>query len=110
MRTFGHSPSRTVSHLYHFIEELTMKKPIPAVFLQKQLNSEEKPIEAAVKKPLVLDLYETEMRKIVGGMSPTLLNARSSLPGGGVHQSGGVTTFSGSEGWLDVAQADDCGL
>ena len=88
-----------------------MKRLIPAVFFQKQLNGQKQVngVEAAVKKPLVLDLYENEMRKIVGGRSPTLLSASGSLKAGGLHYDD-VTTYSGSEGWLDVAQADDSGL
>jgi hypothetical protein len=94
-----------------------MNRLIPAVFFQKQVNREKQPngVEAAVKKPLVLDLYESEMREIVGGRAATLSSARTSLAGGlrfdgPPDGSGGTTTFSGSEGWLDVAQADDCGF
>jgi hypothetical protein len=88
-----------------------MKKLIPAVFFQKQLNG----VEAPAKKPQVLELYEHEMQKIVGGRSPLLSAARTSVsglrytdPDGPPDGSGGITTYSGSEGWADVAQADDC--
>ena len=87
-----------------------MKKLIPAVFLQKQLNGEKQQngVAAAAKKPLVLDLFENEARKIVGGRAPAPIGG--GLPAGGLRYSGDVTTYSGSEGWLDVAQADDSGL
>ena len=89
-----------------------MKRLIPAVFFQKQVNSEKQPkgVAAAVKKPLVLDLYESEMRQIVGGRSAAIFSAESRVTGGTLHYGGESTTFSGSEGWLDVAQADDCGI
>ena len=91
-----------------------MKKFIPAVFFQKQLNG----VEAVAKKPQVLELYEDEMKKIVGGRAPTLSVARSGVASsvlrnagdGPPDGSGGTTTYSGSEGWLDVEQADDCGF
>ncbi len=89
-----------------------MKRLIPAVFFQKQLNGEKQlQGEAAVKKPLVLDLYESEMRKIVGGRSAGLSSSMIARgPVGNLPYNGEVTTYSGSEGWLDVAQADDCGM
>jgi hypothetical protein len=72
-----------------------MKKRIPAVFFQKKLNG----VEAAAKTPERLELFESELRAVVGGRS---------IWGGGGDGSGGITTYSGSQGWLDVAQADDC--
>ena len=71
-----------------------MKKRIPAVFFQKKLNG----VEAAAKTPERLELFESELRGVVGGR----------LILGGGDGSGGITTYSGSQGWLDVAQADDC--
>ena len=91
-----------------------MNKLIPAVFFQKQLNG----VEAATKKPQVLELYESEMQKIVGGRSVAPIarsgvaasNLRLSEDGAPGDGAGGTTTYSGSEGWLDVEQADDCGF
>ena len=89
-----------------------MNKLIPAVFFQKQLNG----VEAAAKKPQVLELYESEMQKIVGGRSVAPI-ARSGVAASNLRLNdapddgaGGTTTYSGSEGWLDVEQADDCGF
>jgi hypothetical protein len=95
------------------IKEINMSKLIPAVFFQKQLNG----VEASAKKPEVLELYESEMQKIVGGRAVSALargisagSLRFSDPDAPPDGSGGSTTYSGSEGWLDVAQADDCGF
>ena len=63
-----------------------MKKHVPAVFFQNQLNGP----RTRVKRPEVLELYESKLREVVGGF-----------------QTG--DTFSGSEGWADVEQPDDCG-
>jgi hypothetical protein len=70
-----------------------MKKRIPAVFAQKKLNG----VEAAAKTPERLELFESELRAVVGGR-PII---------GGGDGSGGHQTFSGSQGWADVAQGDD---
>jgi hypothetical protein len=63
-----------------------MKKNVPAVFFQSQLNG----AKAAAKKPEVLELFENQLRAVVGGFQ--------------------TDTYSGSDGWLDVANADDCGM
>lgn len=83
-----------------------MKKVIPAVFFQKQLNG----VSEVVKKPEVLDLFESELRKVVGGRSFTGASAGSRLPKEGGLSYSGTETYSGSLGWLDVEQADDCGF
>jgi hypothetical protein len=83
-----------------------MKKLIPAVFFQKQLNG----VSAVVKKPEVLDLFESELRKVVGGRSFTGARAGSTLSTERTLSYSGTDTYSGSEGWLDVAQADDSGF
>jgi hypothetical protein len=67
-------------------------KLIPAVFFQKRLNG----VEAATKKPERLELFESELRAVVGGM-----------PIGGPDGSGGHQTYSGSFGWADVMNLDD---
>ncbi len=72
----------------------TTKKLIPAVFFQKKLNG----VEATPKKPKRLELFESELRAVVGGDRPV----------GGPDGSGGVETLSGSFGWLDLSSADDC--
>jgi hypothetical protein len=71
-----------------------VKKIIPAVFFQKQLNG----VKEAPKKPERLELFESELRTVAGGR-PIL---------GPPDGSGGYTTYSGSDGWADVANADDC--
>jgi hypothetical protein len=73
-------------------KEKTVKKIIPAVFFQKQLNG----IKETPKKPERLALFEGELRAVVGGQ------IRED------DGSGGTVTYSGSDGWLDVANADDC--
>jgi hypothetical protein len=72
-------------------EEKAMKKIIPAVFFQKQLNG----VQEAPKKPERLELFESELREVVGGLRVN-------------DGSGGSVTFSYSAGWADVEQADDC--
>jgi hypothetical protein len=67
-----------------------MKKIVPAVFFQKQLDG----ADDVVKKPARLELFDSELRRVAGGRTPV---------------GGGIDTFSGSAGWLDVMQADDCG-
>ena len=69
-------------------------KVIPAVFFQKQLDG----VKEDAPKPERLALFESELREIAGGRPPV----------GGPDGSGGYTTYSGSAGWADVAQADDC--
>ena len=78
-------------------------KLIPAVFFQKQVNG----VEAAAKTPERLELFESELRAVVGGALRAAVGG--ALPARGLTDgSGGTTTYSGSQGWLDVAQADDC--
>jgi hypothetical protein len=78
-------------------------KLIPAVFFQKNVNG----ADAAAKTPERLELFETELRAVVGGALRAKLGA--ALPTRGLSDgSGGTTTYSGSQGWLDVMQADDC--
>ena len=67
-----------------------MKKIVPAVFFQKHLDG----AADVVKKPARLELFDSELQQVTGGRSPI---------------GGGIDTFSGSAGWLDVMQADDCG-
>ena len=77
-------------------------KLIPAVFFQKRVNG----VEAAAKTPERLELFESELRAVVGGLRAMVSGA---LPTRGLTDgSGGTTTYSGSQGWLDVMQADDC--
>ena len=71
-----------------------MKKLIPAVFFQKQLNG----VKEAPQKPERLELFESELRAVAGGR-PIL---------GPPDGSGGYETYSYSDGWADVLQADDC--
>ena len=76
-------------------------KVIPAVFFQKQLDG----VKQDAQKPEGLALFESQLREVVGGT--TILGSRL----GGTKLSdgyGGSTTYSGSAGWLDVMQADDC--
>jgi hypothetical protein len=81
-------------------KETTMKV-IPAVLFQKQLNG----VKEDAQKPERLALFESQLREVVGGA--TFLGSR--VGGTTVKVSyGGSTTYSGSAGWLDVEQADDC--
>ena len=73
-----------------------MKKLIPAVFFQKRVNG----YEADTKLPERLELFENELREVVGG-------APIGGGGGGGGGGGTYTTYSWSKGWLDVLQADD---
>ena len=76
-------------------------KVIPAVLFQKQLNG----VKEDAQKPERLALFESQLREVVGGA--TFLGSR--VGGTTVKVSyGGSTTYSGSAGWLDVEQADDC--
>jgi hypothetical protein len=78
-------------------------KLIPAVFFQKKVNG----VEAAARTPERLELFESELRAVVGGALRA--GVGGALPRRGVTDgSGGTTTYSGSQGWLDVMQADDC--
>jgi hypothetical protein len=82
-------------------------KRIPAVFFQKKLNG----VEAAAKTPERLELFESELREVVGGALRAvggLGGGMRAVPTGGPDGSGGTTTYSGSQGWADVMQADDC--
>jgi hypothetical protein len=81
-------------------KETTMKV-IPAVLFQKQLNG----VKEDAQKPERLALFESQLREVVGGA--TFLGSRLGV----VRESdgsGGTVTYSGSAGWLDVEQADDC--
>ena len=72
-------------------------KVIPAVLFQKQLSG----VKEDAQKPERLALFESQLREVVGGA--TFLGSR--LGGATLYS----TTYSGSLGWLDVEQADDCG-
>jgi hypothetical protein len=82
----------------------TTVKLIPAVFFQKKLNG----VEAAAKTPERLEVFESELRAVVGGALRAGAAVGRAIPTGGPDGSGGTTTYSGSAGWLDVMQADDC--
>ena len=73
----------------------TIKKVIPAVFFQKQLDS----VKGDVQKPERLAVFESQLREVVGG---------NTIGGRRQVDFDGSTTFSYSAGWLDVLQADDC--
>ena len=73
-------------------------KLIPAVFFQKQVNG----VEAAAKTPERLEVFESELRAVVGGTRAALGGALATRLSDGA---GGTTTYSGSQGWLDVMQA-----
>ena len=79
-------------------------KLIPAVFFQKKVDG----IEAAAKTPERLELFESELREVVGGALRAAGGAVRAVPTGGPDGAGGLTTYSGSAGWADVMQADDC--
>jgi hypothetical protein len=84
-----------------------MPKVIPAVFFQKQIDG----VKEDAQMPERLELFESQLREVAGGQSR--LRAVSGLSGarlavGGSDGSGGHTTFSGSAGWADVSQGDDC--
>ena len=81
-----------------------MPKVIPAVFFQKQLDG----VKEDAQKPERLELYESQLREVAGGQSQLRQAAGARLTIGGSDGSGGHTTFSGSAGWADVMQADDC--
>ena len=81
-----------------------MPKVIPAVFFQKQLDG----VKEDAQKPERLELYEIQLREVAGGQSQLRQAAGARLTIGGSDGSGGHTTFSGSAGWADVMQADDC--
>lgn len=68
-----------------------MKQVIPAVFFQKHLQG----VKETVQKPERLELFESELREIVGGFP---------------NQGGeGTDTYTLSQGWADVLYPDDCG-
>ncbi len=83
-----------------------MDRLVPAVFLQKQLDSQKRPsvLSDSIKKPLVLELYEADLEKIVGGEKITFGSNGTCT----ARKTAGVTTYSGSQGWLDLESADDC--
>ena len=76
-------------------------KVIPAVFFQKKLDG----VKEDAQKPERLEVFESELREVVAGA--TILGSRlgGTRPPVGLYDS---TTYSGSAGWLDVEQADDC--
>ncbi len=79
---------------------------IPAVFFQKQLDG----VKQDAQKPERLALYESQLREVVG-RNPILgrrLGGGKQSEVGPPDGSGGFTTYSGSAGWADVMQADDC--
>ena len=73
---------------------------IPAVFFQKQLDG----VKQDAQKPEQLAVYESQLRQVVG-KSPIGGRRQVDGPPDGY---GGYTTYSGSAGWADVMQADDC--
>ena len=82
-----------------------MPKVIPAVFFQKQIDG----VKEDAQKPERLELFEGQLREVAGGLSRlsgALSGARLTV--GESDGSGGHTTFSGSAGWADVSQGDDC--
>ena len=83
-----------------------MDKLVPAVFLQKQLDSQKRPsvLADSIQKPLVLELYEADLEKIVGG-EKIVYGKNGTCT---VKKTEGVTTYSGSQGWMDLQSADDC--
>jgi hypothetical protein len=83
-----------------------MPKVIPAVFFQKQIDG----VKADAQMPERLELFESQLREVAGGQSRLRVSGLSGarLAVGGSDGSGGHTTFSGSAGWADVSQGDDC--
>ena len=81
-----------------------MPKVIPAVFFQKQLDG----VKEDAQKPKRLELFESQLREVSGGQSRLREVSGARLTIGGSDGSGGHTTFSGSAGWADVSQGDDC--
>ena len=81
-----------------------MPKVIPAVFFQKQLNG----VKEDAQLPERLELFESQLREVAGGLSRLREVSGAKLTVGGPDGSGGQTTFSGSAGWADVSQGDDC--
>jgi hypothetical protein len=80
-----------------------MKRLIPAVFFQKRLKGS----TAAVQIPEKLEMFESELAEVVGGLRANV----GAFAAGALRVSdgsGGSTTYSYSAGWLDVEQADDC--
>jgi hypothetical protein len=62
-----------------------MKKNVPAVFFQRQLNGP----HASVKRPRVLEIFESELGAVFGGVPNEL------------------TICGDSRGWADVEDPDD---
>ena len=83
---------------------MSLKQVIPAVFFQKRLNG----VKKDAQKPERLELFESQLREVAGGQSRLGAVAGGRLTIGGPDGSGGHTTYSGSAGWADVMQADDC--
>lgn len=83
-----------------------MPKVIPAVFFQKKLDG----LKEDAQKPERLELFESQLREVAGGQSLALARPVSGarVTVGGSDGSGGHSTYSGSAGWADVMQADDC--
>ncbi|HXU74149.1 MAG TPA: hypothetical protein VN947_32865 [Polyangia bacterium] len=80
-------------------------KLIPAVFFQKRVNG----VDAEVKVPERLEMFDSELREVVGGLSigGNPIGGGGGIVIGGGDGSGGHTTYSYSAGWLDVLQPDD---
>jgi hypothetical protein len=74
------------------------------VFFQKKVNG----AEPTAKLPEKLELYESELREVVGGALRRSIGG--ALPTRAFDDifKVGTTTYSGSAGWADVMQADDC--
>jgi len=81
-----------------------MPKVIPAVFFQKQLDG----VKEGAQMPERLELFENQLREVAGGQGRVRAVSGAKLTVGGPDGSGGHTTFSGSAGWADVSQGDDC--
>jgi hypothetical protein len=62
-----------------------MKKNVPAVFFQHQLNG----AHASVKRPEVLELFEKDLGAVFGGRANE------------------VTVCGDSRGWADIEDPDD---
>jgi hypothetical protein len=58
-----------------------MKKNIPAVFFQKKLNG----VKNASQKPERLELFENDLRAVVGGMSKREIETYTFDSGGVAH-------------------------
>ena len=68
-------------------------KLIPAVFFQKQVNG----VEAAAKTPERLEVFESELRAVVGGALRAVMGG--ALPTRGLTDGSGGTTTSNTGSW-----------